>query len=127
MAKCVKNTSKNIVRVLIPSLKFDKLLNMHFRENDELMVRDSTGKCEMGDWVLIKKMEVKKNINVDHEVVKLVYKHGHYVCPLTNKQSYGYMFKEDFDKYKYKDTDELDAEQNKEVKADASKKKKRSQ
>lgn len=99
MAKCTTNTSKNVVRVLIPNMKFDKLLNMHFRENDQIMVRDPTGKCEMGDWVLVKKMDIKRSINIDHEITKLVYKHGNYICPLTNKQSYGYMFKEDYEKY----------------------------
>ena len=107
MAKCCANTKNNIVRVLIPRLKFDKLLNMHFRENDELMVRDASGKCAMGDWILVKKMEIKKTMHADHELLKIVYKHGNLICPITGKQSYGYLFKEDYEKYNIKKEDNL--------------------
>ena len=100
MAKCCTNTINNIVRVNVPRMKFDKMLNMHFRENDELMVRDVSGSCRMGDWILVKPMEIKKTIAADHEVFKVVYKHGNLICPLTGKRSYGYMFKEDQDRYK---------------------------
>lgn len=75
---------------------------MHFRESDEMMVRDETGKCEMGDWIIVKPMEIKKTINVDYELYKFVYKHGNYICPLTGKRSYGFMFKEDYDRYNIK-------------------------
>lgn len=106
MAKCCTNTINQIVRVNIPRMKFDKLLNMHFRENDELMVRDVSGTCRMGDWILVKPMEVKKTISADHEVFKVVYKHGNLICPITGKQSYGYLFKEDYDRYSIKKDDE---------------------
>lgn len=88
------------------------MLNMHFRENDELMVRDVNGSCRMGDWILVKPMAVKKTIAADHEVYKVVYKHGNLICPLTGKQSYGYLFKEDHERYNIKKNTETLKESN---------------
>lgn len=98
LAKCVANPLRNTVRVLVPQLKFDSYLNMHFRENDSLMVKDSQDQVQPGDWCLVRKLPAKISLQVQHEVVKVVYKSGNIVDPITGKQSYGYLYKEDYER-----------------------------
>ena len=41
----------------------------------------------------------------------MVYKHGNLICPIIGKQSYDYLFKEDYDRYNArKGDDEAPAE-----------------
>lgn len=98
LAKCVATPLRNTIRVLIPQLKFDSYLNMHFRENDSLMVADQQGECKPGDWCLVRELPQRVSLHIKHRVEKVVYKSGQIVDPLTNQQSYGYLYKNDYDR-----------------------------
>jgi small subunit ribosomal protein S17 len=98
MGKCLGPAMRKTVRVLIPRLKFDTFLNMHFRENDELLANDMNEKCKAGDWVLVRQLDEPLSLKVSHRVEKIVYESGNIIEPLTQKQSLGYELAEDADR-----------------------------
>jgi small subunit ribosomal protein S17 len=98
LAKCVATPLRNTIRVLVPQLKFDSYLNMHFRENDSFMVADQTGDCKPGDWCLVRELPQRVSLDVKHQVEKVVYKSGQIVDPMTGQQSYGYLYKDDYER-----------------------------
>src|SRR2546426_798664 len=98
LAKCLGSSMKQTIKVAIPSLKFDTYLNMHFRENDQIMVHDPQERCKPGDWILIRKLAENLSLQVAHKVEKVVYEQGNMVDPITGKKSIGYEFDEDVQK-----------------------------
>ncbi|RWS04753.1 carrier protein-like protein [Dinothrombium tinctorium] len=98
LCRCLERTMKQTIKVMIPKLKFDSFLNMHFRENDLMLVHDKNEICEPNDWILVRELPEKLSLKVKHTVEKVVYKSGHIVDPLTGKKSLGYEYVEDIEK-----------------------------
>lgn len=90
IGKCISTAKKNVIRLLIPQLKFDDFLTKHFRENETIMAHDENNSCNPGDWVLLRKFDQTFHLDIDYQVEKIIYKSGHIIDPLTNKKSFGY-------------------------------------
>jgi len=86
---------KQTVKVAKPFLKFDDFLNYHFRENEEFLVHDPEEKGKVGDWVLVKTLPEPLSLQVRHELLKVIYKNGDMIDPVTGKKCVGTEFLED--------------------------------
>jgi small subunit ribosomal protein S17 len=96
LGKVLGNMSlRQTIRVAIPKLKFDDFLTQHFRESDEFLAHDPDEKCKPDDWVLIKELDESLSLKVKHALVKVVYKSGNIIDPLTGKKVIGMHYEED--------------------------------
>ena len=83
LGKVAKSTKQNVIRLLVPQMKFDSFFNKHFRENDDLLAHDPENRCKPGDWVLLRKLPEQYSLGIDYRVEKIVYQSGKAVDPLT--------------------------------------------
>ncbi|XP_074600478.1 mitochondrial ribosomal protein S17 [Brevipalpus obovatus] len=104
LAKCCNTYVKNVIRVAVPQLKFDSYFNWHFREANELYALDKEGKCQPGDWVLVRELPEKVSLKVKFQVEKLLYQNGNIICPLTGRRSIGYYYADDYQSSKTQDS-----------------------
>ena len=95
LAKCITPAKKNVIRLLVPQLKFDTFLSKHFRENDSIIAHDPKNHCKEGDWVLLRKLDQRFSLEIDYQVEKIVYQAGNIIDPITRKKSLGYENVED--------------------------------
>jgi len=98
LAKCVDNTLRQNIRVLVPRLKYDHWLKTHFRENDELMVLDEKEASKPGDWVLIKELPENVSLQVKHKVLNVVYQTGNVIDPITGQKAVGWRYAKDIER-----------------------------
>lgn len=95
LAKCITPAKKNVIRLLVPQLKFDTFLSKHFRENDAVIAHDPKNQCREGDWVLLRKLDQRFSLEIDYQVEKIVYQSGNIIDPITGKKTLGYENVED--------------------------------
>ncbi|KAI2801864.1 hypothetical protein RDWZM_000678 [Blomia tropicalis] len=95
LAKCITPAKKNVIRLLVPQLRFDTFLSKHFRENDSIVAHDPNNNCKEGDWVLLRKLDSRFSLEIDYQVEKIVYESGNIIDPITKKKSLGYENVED--------------------------------
>jgi len=98
MGKCLGPAMRQTVKVSIPRLKFDSFLSMYFREMDQVLAHDADEKCRAGDWILVRQLEQRLSLKVDHKVEKIVYESGNIIDPLTGRQSLGYEYADEADR-----------------------------
>ncbi|UXI20379.1 Ras-related protein Rab-6A [Sarcoptes scabiei] len=97
LGKCISSAKQNLIKLLVPQMKFDSFLMKHFRENETILAYDQNNQSNPGDWVLLKKFDEEFRLGVHYSVEKVIYQSGNKIDPLTNKKSLGYETVEDFD------------------------------
>lgn len=98
LAKCITPAKKNVIRLLVPQLKFDDFLSKHFRENDDIIAHDPKNQCKEGDWVLLRKLDQRFSLEINYQVEKIVYESGNVVDPITGQKALGYENLQDINK-----------------------------
>lgn len=90
-------TMKQTIKVAAPALKFDDFLKCHFRENTEIVVHDPAEEAKPGDWVLVRQLPQPLSLQVRHQLLRVVYKNGNMIDPITGKKCIGTEFEDEVD------------------------------
>lgn len=98
MAKVSSDRYQKVVKCGAPKHRFNDFILMHIREGYDVQALDANHICQPGDWVLLRQRDDLPDKSVTHEVEKVVYSAGHYICPITNKRSLGLYYDDDMKK-----------------------------
>jgi len=95
MAKCISKNLETEGKVRIDRLIFDERQNYHFRHYADIEVYDPEKTTKKGDLVLIKRMEKPLTLEINYEIMKVLYRCGDIVDPITGKKCVKEMFRDD--------------------------------
>ncbi|KAK8739942.1 hypothetical protein OTU49_003275 [Cherax quadricarinatus] len=86
IGKCIAHNIENAAQVRVQRMKFDSNLNMYFSEHKHYYAHDPEQQCKDGDIVLIKELPEKMTKAITHSLVKMIYKYGDVVDPISGKK-----------------------------------------
>jgi len=84
MAQCLAGNGED-AKVRVQRNIFDENLNMFFQHYCDIYVSDPNNLAKSGDYVLIKKLDEKLTLEIEHEVVRVLMQLGNTVDPITGR------------------------------------------
>jgi len=70
-------------------MKLEPHINVYYNDEVKLVAADSHNKCQVGDMVLIRRLDNPRSDEVRHEVREIVFPVGHIIDPVTGRRCRG--------------------------------------
>ncbi|KAJ6642005.1 28S ribosomal protein S17, mitochondrial [Pseudolycoriella hygida] len=85
LGQCVPSVKSQASKIRIRRMELDENLLMYFRKDSYVFAHDPKKLCKGGDVVLIKQLPEKLTRQITHSIVKVVYRYGDVIDPISGK------------------------------------------